>query len=163
MRVRTSLALAFTAAVLFGAAAPNPALAQTTFKERQMNQPLTNFPVVDTCTGETVFVNGKEDFFIRVQSRPGGGINAQTRDHQQGTGVGDQTRFQYQYQDMFSTSVQSSVSTFTFRVTEREHVIRQGSPPLTKDDFFLRFLNEFRFNDGEPSITTKSIQSEQCK
>jgi hypothetical protein len=161
--VRTSFALAFSAALLFGLAAPSHARAQTTAKERQMNVPLTNFPVTDTCTAETVFVNGKEDFFIRVQSRPGGGINTQTRDHQQGKGVGQASNFQYQYQDMFTFAMQSSVSTFTFTVTEREHVVRLGNPPVTKDDFFLRFRNEFSFNNGEPSVTTKSIDSEVCK
>jgi hypothetical protein len=158
---RLSLALAIGVAVLLGT---EQAQAQTTVtKTTTKNQSFTR-DVGDPCTGETVHVQGTEDTTFQSQQ---GATQFQSKvdDRQQGSGVGLATGAQYSFSNFTSNTFKSSTATFTARFTVREHLFRNGNtPPVPKDDFFVRVRSRIDFTNGDPNgPTTETFASEACK
>jgi hypothetical protein len=114
---------------------------------------------LNPCTAEPVTIQGHST--TRESSSPG---FFRFQFHQSGKGVGLTTGAPYQYQDWTDSEVHSTTNTFTDRFTIRKHLIREGSPSVIKDDWFVRETFAIHVVNGITTVTMENFDAEpDCK
>ena len=155
--VRVNLPVALAAVVLFAAAAPNPALAQSTVTTRTQDNAFS-ITVNNPCNGDPqIGINGHETVQIQTQDTPGA-FHLKIQEHQQGNGTGT-TGIQYQYQLMNSLfAFDSSTSTFSLTVSSKNHIIGNTKG----DNFFSTTFDKAIVKNGQPTVTIDHFTT-SCK
>ena len=148
-----TLALSLAAAALLGTASPAGAQTTTT-TETTRTQMTDDLP---GCT-ETVTVNFDETHKTQTQNGPNV-VRVSDTFHDQGTGIGDVSNAQYQFSSMSMNTARSSSQNFYVRVSQREHLIRQGAS-VPGDDLYLLHTVLINVTNGHATFKDQDIQSE---
>jgi hypothetical protein len=153
-----NLPVALAAVLLFAAAAPDEALAQSTVtRTREQNNDFS-ITVLNPCNGDNPTINGRETLQIQTQSTPGA-FHLKIQDHQQGNGTSAATGIQYQYQLMNNLfAFDSSTSTFSLTLSFKNHIIGN----TRHDNFFLTTFDKAIFKNGVPTVTIDRFATD-CK
>ena len=151
-----TLALSLTAAALLGTASPAGAQTTTTTETtRTQFGPLA----MPGCT-ETVDVTFNETHQAQTQSGPNF-VRISDTFHDQGSGIGEASRAQYQFSSMSQNNFRSSSPNFSVRILAREHLIRQGAS-VPGDDLYIVQKILMNVTNGHAVFNVQNVQS-ACK
>jgi hypothetical protein len=152
-----TLALSLTAAALLGTASPAGAQTTTTTETTR-----TQFGPLATngCT-ETVDVTFDESHNTQTQTGPNF-VRISDTFHDQGSGIGEASRAQYQFSSMSQDNFRSSSLNFSVRKLTREHLIRQGNS-VPGDDLYIQQTILVQVTNGHAVFKVQDVKSEPCK
>jgi hypothetical protein len=96
-----------------------------------------DFSTNDTnpCTSESMTITGQEHTMEKNSNTPTRAV-FDFSEHENGKGVADVSRVQYQYQNWTDNHFETTAKNMTSKFTMRKHMIRQGET-TTRDDYTL--------------------------